>query len=83
MKFDKNTSDIERLIAESDERSLRCSICNSQRNEIKFKDIPNNLRKVFLLSMKKSEFKENPTLVYCKKCDLYSMLSSLKTGPKI
>jgi len=83
MKFENNTSDIERLITEFDERSLRCSICNSKRTEIKLKDIPTNLRTVFILSMKRNVFKENPTLVYCKKCEVYSLFSSIKPGSKI
>lgn len=83
MKIDKNTSEFEKLIAEFDERSLRCSICNSKRTEIKLKDIPINLRKVLILSMKRSVFRENPTLVYCKKCEVYSMLSSIKIGSKL
>jgi hypothetical protein len=33
--------------------------------------------------MKKGAFKENPIFVYCKKCGVYSMLSSIKTGSKI
>ena len=34
-------------------------------------------------SMKISEFKENPTFAYYKKCEMYSMLYSIKTGSKI
>ena len=83
MKKDNNSSDFEEFLKKFDAMSLRCSIYDSKRKEIKLKDIPYNLKKELMLMMKISEFKENPTFVYCNKCDTYSILSSIKTSSKI
>jgi uncharacterized protein with PIN domain len=83
MKTDNKCIDFKEFLESFNKETLRCPECNSRREEIKLKDIPSDIREEIIRAMRINEFKENPTFVFCKKCDNYSILSSIKTGSKI
>jgi hypothetical protein len=75
-------SDFKEFLETFNKETLRCPKCIYKRRETKLKDIPSDIREEIIRTMRINEFKEKPTFVYCKKCDTYSILSSIKNSLK-
>lgn len=53
-----------------------CRSCGKVRESVKFEDLPKDSKKGFNELMNQEPYKIGATLLYCRKCDEYSILSN-------
>jgi|WetSurMetagenome_2_1015567.scaffolds.fasta_scaffold00174_15 hypothetical protein len=79
MNKENKTEEVDNMTLSFSESHLICQDCGSKRREVELNRIPYEDREFFKIALTFDEFKEKAKLVYCKKCDAYSIISGIPT----